>query len=66
MAGQTNPIQIEKYLGGVNYPVGRDVLVATAKKHSAPPAVIKVLEELPASETFDGPVQVSEATGPLT
>ncbi|MFD3508596.1 DUF2795 domain-containing protein [Nocardia sp. NPDC058666] len=59
---QSTPIQVEKYLGGVNYPVGRDTLVATAEQHSAPGPVISALQSLP-DEQFASPIQVSEAIG---
>ncbi len=62
MAHQSTPIQVEKYLPGVNYPVGRDVLVETAKKNSAPTPVISALEGLP-DESYASPIQVSEALG---
>ncbi len=31
-----NPIQVQKYLSGIDYPASKDDIVATAEKESAP------------------------------
>ena len=55
-----NPIQIQKFLGGVDYPADRDTLLSRAKDSGADANVVKALESLPERE-YDGPTAVSSA-----
>lgn len=55
-----NPIQMQKFLGGVNYPASKDELVEHARSAGADDAVLEHLEALP-DRTFDGPNAVSQA-----
>jgi hypothetical protein len=55
-----NPIQMQKFLGGVDYPATRDELVAHARSLGADEAVLDHLGALP-DRTFDGPNAVSAA-----
>lgn len=57
-----NPIQIQKFLSGVDYPVSRDDLVATAEREGADDAVLQTLRDLP-TDRFDSPTAVSSAMG---
>jgi hypothetical protein len=49
-----NPIQMQKFLGGVNYPCGRDELVEHARSKGADDDVLEHLRALP-DRTYDGP-----------
>lgn len=60
MAQQPNPIQVQKALGGVDYPVGRDELISKAKDNGADESVLNALQSLP-DKQFDGPNAVSQA-----
>jgi hypothetical protein len=53
-----NPIQMQKFLGGVNYPCGRDELVEHARSKGADDEVLEHLRALP-DRTYDGPNAVS-------
>jgi hypothetical protein len=53
-----NPIQMQKFLAGVNYPCGRDDLVEHARGKGAKDDVLKHLKALP-DRTYDGPNAVS-------
>ena len=53
-----NPIQMQKYLGGVDYPCDRDGLVEHAKSNGADDDVLDHLRALP-DRTYDGPNAVS-------
>ncbi|PXY19040.1 DUF2795 domain-containing protein [Prauserella muralis] len=55
---QPNPVQMQKYLGGVDYPCGRDDLVEHAKSKGADDEVLDHLRSLP-DRTYDGPNAVS-------
>jgi predicted outer membrane protein len=55
-----NPIQLQKYLKGVNYPADKQTLVANAKKLGADQSICASLEQLPEQE-FRTPAEVSQA-----
>ena len=55
-----NPIQIQKYLKGVDYPASRDDLVRNARENGADESICASLEQLP-DEDFQTPADVSEA-----
>ncbi|HEY0808046.1 MAG TPA: DUF2795 domain-containing protein [Pseudonocardiaceae bacterium] len=55
-----NPIQMQKFLGGINYPASRDELVEHARSAGADEAVLEHLRALP-DQMFDGPNAVSQA-----
>jgi len=57
-----NPIDVQKHLGGMNYPASRDELVAKAEQNGASDEVLEPLRSLPRDE-FDGPDDVMEALG---
>jgi hypothetical protein len=57
-----NPIQIQKFLKGVDYPASKATLIENAKKMGADENVCASLEDLP-EQDFDAPVDVSEALG---
>ncbi|SKC42328.1 DUF2795 domain-containing protein [Plantibacter cousiniae (nom. nud.)] len=60
MAENPTPIELQKYLSGVDYPASRDELVRTARDQGAPDDVIEALEQADQDE-FDGPTAVSSA-----
>jgi hypothetical protein len=57
-----NPIQLQKYLGGVDYPVDKDTLVRKARDNGADDDAVRTLQELP-FDSFNSPNDVSEAFG---
>ncbi|MCC6312948.1 MAG: DUF2795 domain-containing protein [Thermomicrobiales bacterium] len=59
-----NPIQIEKFLKGVNYPATKQDLVRAAEKNGGNEDVKRTLEKMP-GHTFDSPKDVSEAIGKI-
>ena len=60
MNDKPNPIQIQKFLGGVDYPAGKDQILAAARESGADDAVLDALEGIP-DRDYDGPTGVSEA-----
>ncbi len=62
MADNDNPIQIEvqRFLGGVDYPAGKNELLERARTSGATEDVVSALERLP-DRQFDDPTDVSEA-----
>jgi hypothetical protein len=55
-----NPIQIQKFLGGVDYPASREALLAKARDSGADDNVLQALEGIPDRE-YDSPTAVSSA-----
>lgn len=62
MSQQPTPIEVQKYLAGIDYPAGRDQLVSTAEDAGAPEDVLSALKGVPDRE-YSGPSAVSEALG---
>lgn len=59
---KTNPIELQKYLSGVDYPAGRDDLVRAAEGNGADDQTLEVLRGLP-ERTYEGPSGVSKQIG---
>jgi hypothetical protein len=57
-----NPIQLQKYLSGIDYPANKRDLVERARQQGADENVVRTLENLPRDE-FNSPNDVSEAVG---
>lgn len=57
---QVNPIQIQKFLKGIDYPAKKADLLENAKKMGADENVCSALEQLP-DEDYEAPVDVSQA-----
>jgi hypothetical protein len=55
-----NPIQIQKYLKGVDYPASKQALIQKARELGADDNICASLEQLP-DEQFQTPADVSEA-----
>ncbi|WP_019808245.1 DUF2795 domain-containing protein [Saccharomonospora halophila] len=55
---QPDPIRMQKYLSGVDYPAGRDDLVRHAQDEGADDEVLDHLRTIP-DRTYDGPNAVS-------
>jgi len=60
MADAPNPIQIQKFLSGVDYPASKDTIVSTAKKEGADKNVLDALGRIPDGD-YDAPTAVSKA-----
>jgi hypothetical protein len=59
-----NPIQLQKFLGGIDYPANKQDLLDRAKKSGADQNVMKTLESLP-RDKFNSPNDISEAFGDM-
>jgi hypothetical protein len=59
-----NPIQIEKYLKGVDYPADKNELIKKAQQNGADENVRDTLNQLP-NQKFDSPADVSKAVGAI-
>jgi len=59
-----NPIQLQKFLGGIDYPAKKQELIKRAQTHGADKKVMDTLRALPRDE-FNSPNDVSEAIGDM-
>ena len=59
---QMDPIQVQKFLKGVDYPATKETLLAKAHEQGADADVRTWLEQLP-DQKFEAPVDVSQALG---
>jgi hypothetical protein len=59
-----SPVQIQKLLAGVDYPVQKGQLIEQARKEGAGKEILEVLEALPERE-YSSPVSVSKELGKL-
>lgn len=64
MANMPNPIQMQKYLSGVDYPAHRGDLLEQARQHGADSQVLDALGRIP-DQRYDGPSAVSKAVADL-
>lgn len=60
MSETPNPIQVQKFLGGLDYPAAKDDIVRMAESKGADDNVLNALRGIPDRE-YDGPTGVSEA-----
>lgn len=60
MADAPNPIQVQKFLGEVDYPATRETLLSHAKDSGADSNVLDALGNIPDKE-YDSPTAVSSA-----
>jgi hypothetical protein len=58
-------IEVQKYLGGVDYPADRDTLVDHAQQQGAPGEVVDALRSID-DRTYDGPNAISEQVADVT
>ena len=57
-----NPIQLEKYLKGVDYPASKNDLIKHAQQNGADQRVLDTLKQLP-DRSYEGPAGISKAIG---
>ena len=62
--GAPNPVQIQKFLGGLDDPVKRGDLIDRARSQGADDNTLQALLSIPDRE-YDSPVSVSKEVGDL-
>jgi hypothetical protein len=60
MNDRPNPIQVQKFLSGIDYPASKDTIVSKAEQEGADDDVLGALRNIP-DRDYDGPTAVSEA-----
>ncbi|MBE3560895.1 MAG: DUF2795 domain-containing protein [Ktedonobacteraceae bacterium] len=59
-----NPVQVEKFLKGLDYPASKQDIVKHAQQHGADQNVLEALKQMP-DRTFEGPTGISQAIGEI-
>lgn len=59
---KVNPIDVQKHLKGIDYPVTKEDLIKHAEKNGADDTLKALLQELPEGE-FEKPTDVNKAIG---
>ena len=57
---KVDPTEVQRHLGGVDYPAKKDELIAAADRNDAPQTVVEALQTLD-QEEFGGPDEVQAA-----
>lgn len=65
MAEDVNPVQVQKFLSGIDYPCSKQELLDAAKSNGADKNVMNMLQEIPDRE-YDAPTDVTKELGKLT
>ena len=58
--GRVNPIQMQRFLGGLDYPVRKEDLIKRAQERGADENVMSALQQL-SEEEYESPIDVSQA-----
>lgn len=58
----SSPIEIQKYLKGVDYPASKEDLLEKARSNGAKNDILSILEDLK-EDAFANPAEVSKAVG---
>lgn len=61
----TNPVEVEKYLKGIDYPAKKEELMKRAEENHAPREVVETLKKMP-EETFQKPTDVAKAVSQVS
>ncbi|RPI25549.1 MAG: DUF2795 domain-containing protein [Acidobacteria bacterium] len=59
---KVNPIQLQKYLKGINYPATQKDILDTARKNKADDNILDTLGQLPDRE-YKNPAEISKEIG---
>ena len=59
-----NPIQVQKFLKGIDYPADKETVLSTARENGADENVMDTLSHM-SWERFNSPNDVSEAIGEI-
>jgi hypothetical protein len=57
-----NPIEVQRHLGGIDYPASKDEVISTAESNDAPQEIIETLQQMDGDQ-FEGPDDVMAALG---
>ena len=64
MNGKPSPIEVQKYLEGIEYPASKDELIQIAQDNDAGQEIFDTLNKLP-DRDYESPTEVSMEIGRL-
>ena len=59
---KVNPVHVQKFLGGLDYPASKEDLMKRAEQEGADQELRSILEQLP-DQNYETPADVSKAIG---
>lgn len=59
-----SPIEVQKYLHGLEYPAQREEIIDKAEEEGADDEILNLLQQLPDKE-YESPIEVSSAVSKL-
>ncbi len=62
MENKVNPIEMQKCLGGVDYPASKDEIMRQAEQHGASKDIMGALKKLPETD-YESPAAVNREVG---
>ena len=60
---KVNPVQVQKFLGGLDYPASKEDLIKQAEQEGADENVRSTLEKILPDQEYETPAGVSQAIG---
>ncbi len=61
---KVNPIQLQKFLKGIDYPAKKQILLDQAKRNGADDNVMQALQGLP-DKSYEGPTGIAKEIGKM-
>lgn len=61
---EANPIELQEYLGGLEYPANKEQIRERAREEGADKDILDLIDRLP-DQKYKSPVDVSKAVGDL-
>jgi hypothetical protein len=62
---KANPVEIQKHLKGVDYPVDKEELLKHAQEQGADKQILSLLAKLPENEEFEDPTELNQVLGQI-
>ncbi|MGL5881192.1 MAG: DUF2795 domain-containing protein [Xenococcaceae cyanobacterium] len=60
-----NPVGVQQYLKGMDYPATKDDLIDYAEEKGAEDEILDLLEQLPEDEEYNTPIELNKALGKI-
>lgn len=64
MENKPNPIEVQKFLEGIDFPANKDDIIETAQNNDAGQEIFDILEKLPKKE-YRSPTEISQEIGTM-
>jgi Protein of unknown function (DUF2795) len=65
MMTATNPVSVQNYLKGMDYPANKEDLIDYVQEQGVEDDVLEILEQLPDDEEYNSATEVNQAIGEI-